>query len=49
MLLILMAAFAAVALISLLGGGRTSNRTIWIVVVPFLLVGLLLVIGSQVA
>jgi hypothetical protein len=47
LLLILMVAFAAAALISFFGGGRTPNRTIWIVIGAFLLVGLLLVISAQ--
>ncbi|GAA3781616.1 hypothetical protein GCM10022225_82530 [Plantactinospora mayteni] len=47
LLLILMVAFATVALISFFGGDRTANCTIWIAVGAFLLVGLLLVIGAQ--
>jgi len=47
LLLILMVAFAAVALTSFFGDGRPPNRTIWIVVGAFLLVGLLLVVGEQ--
>ncbi|HET8684340.1 MAG TPA: hypothetical protein VFM54_21065 [Micromonosporaceae bacterium] len=47
MLLVLMVAFAAVALISFLGGDRAPNRTIWIVVGAFLLVGLLFVVGAH--
>ncbi len=47
LLLILMVAFAAVALISFFGGGRAPNRTIWVVLGAFLLVGLLFVVGVQ--
>jgi len=48
LLLILTVAFAAIALISFFGGSRTTSRTIWIVTSALLLVGLLLVVGTQV-
>ena len=43
---ILLVAVAVVALISFGGGGRTANRTIWLVVGIFLLVGLVLVVAG---